>query len=361
MKMWSPGRLLLLVVMAAAPLIAAGPAAACTAFRLQRGEELIVGRNYDWNVDVGLVLVNKRGVTKFFDLAPETGGASWTSRFGSVTFNQYGRDLPQGGVNEQGLVVEILWLNGTEFPPPDDRPELGTTQWIQYQLDLSANVPDVIASLDRVRIRSQIEVHFFVTDRQGRSAAVEFLDGQAVCHTGEAMPAPTLTNHTYQAGVGYLRRHESWGGRQKLPRSRSSLDRFVRASTGARDYRPQRDGDPVAYTFGLLAEVAQGESTKWSLVYDLRRLRVHFRTQRERRVKTVDLASVDFDCESPVLMADINGKGGEDRTPRWTPYTRAANLELMTHSYRKTAFLENTPAETLKRLADYPERSWCGP
>ena len=34
--------------------------------------------------------------------------ASWVSKYGSVTFNQYGRELPTGGMNEAGLVVETI-------------------------------------------------------------------------------------------------------------------------------------------------------------------------------------------------------------------------------------------------------------
>jgi choloylglycine hydrolase len=26
----------------------------------------------------------------------------WTSRYGSITFNQYGREFPSGGINEKG-------------------------------------------------------------------------------------------------------------------------------------------------------------------------------------------------------------------------------------------------------------------
>jgi choloylglycine hydrolase len=29
---------------------------------------------------------------------------SWISKYGSITFNQYGREFPTGGMNEKGLV-----------------------------------------------------------------------------------------------------------------------------------------------------------------------------------------------------------------------------------------------------------------
>jgi penicillin V acylase-like amidase (Ntn superfamily) len=30
-----------------------------------------------------------------------------------VTFNQYGRNFPSGGMNEAGLVIELMWLEGS--------------------------------------------------------------------------------------------------------------------------------------------------------------------------------------------------------------------------------------------------------
>ena len=38
-------------------------------------------------------------------------------------------------MNEKGLVVELMWLDGTTYPQPDERPSVGVLQWIQYQLD----------------------------------------------------------------------------------------------------------------------------------------------------------------------------------------------------------------------------------
>jgi choloylglycine hydrolase len=113
---------LLAALLAATSLAPAAPAGACTAFCLD--EAGIVAKNYDWSLGDGRLLVNKRGVRKFFSLTGEPALGAWVSRYGSVTFNQYGQDLPQGGMNEAGLVVEILWLDDTTYPEPDDRSEL---------------------------------------------------------------------------------------------------------------------------------------------------------------------------------------------------------------------------------------------
>jgi len=66
---------------------------------------VLFGRNYDWNFGDGLIFVNKRGVAKTSSGSESPNPAKWISRYGSVTFNQYGRENPTGGMNEAGLVV----------------------------------------------------------------------------------------------------------------------------------------------------------------------------------------------------------------------------------------------------------------
>lgn len=176
----------------------------CTTFFLDRGGQLLFGKNYDWMVDNCLVMVNKRGVTKttIIGQTKDSGQpASWTSKYGSVTFNQYGREFPSGGMNEAGLVVESMMLIGTKYPAPDSRPCITSQSWKQYQLDNFSSVEEVIASDSQVRIGNLppgiFRLHFLVSDRTGNCAIIEFLDGKMVCHTNKSMPVKALTNSKY--------------------------------------------------------------------------------------------------------------------------------------------------------------------
>ena len=97
----------------------------CTTFCLGKGDQLVFGRNFDWMVEDCLVIVNKRGVSKTAQLGPKWDKkqpASWTSKYGSITFNQMGRGDPTGGMNETGLVIEFMGLKITRYPEPDSRP-----------------------------------------------------------------------------------------------------------------------------------------------------------------------------------------------------------------------------------------------
>ena len=101
----------LLTVAVATMLVGWGVARACSTFVIEDGTRRVFGKNYDWDVADGLVIVNKRGMAKRALIAGPAGteaAAEWVSRYGSVTFNQYGRELPCGGMNEAGLVMPVL-------------------------------------------------------------------------------------------------------------------------------------------------------------------------------------------------------------------------------------------------------------
>ena len=104
----------------------------CTTFVLRHGNELVLGRNLDWHTGTGLILTNQRGLEKSALIADPEKAVECTSRFGSLTFNQVGRELPYGGMNEAGLAVEHMTLDQTAYPAKDDRPAISVCQWIQF-------------------------------------------------------------------------------------------------------------------------------------------------------------------------------------------------------------------------------------
>lgn len=336
-------------LLAVLSLGAAVPAHACTTFCLRGDGRIVYGKNYDWSVGDGLLIVNKRGVARTADAEGDPRPARWVSKFGSVTFNQYGRDFPMGGMNEKGLTIEVMWLDGTRYPQADARSSVDVLQWIQYQLDNHATVAEVLKTDKSVRIVGTAPLHYLVADRQGQVATVEFLDGRMVAHTGDKLPVAALANSTYAES---LREAKGQSG------GRSSLSRFARAGERARGFDAKK-GDPVKYAFETLDQVAQGDYTKWSIVYEIDRGRVHFRTRDRRKVRSLDLKSVDFSCATPVRVLDLDADVEGDVARHLVPYTRALNLELVTGSFRKTDFLADVPAAELERVARYPESTVC--
>lgn len=327
---------------------------ACTTFCLKSKGEVLFGRNYDWMIGDGLVFVNKRGLAK--QSSGENNPAKWTAKYGSVTFNQYGRENPMGGMNEAGLVVELMWLDEARYPKADSRPTLDTLEWIQYQLDISSTVAEVIENSEKVRIDAPVPLHYLVGDREGNSATIEFLNGKLVAHTGENLPVSTLTNDTYEKSLNY-----SKSVAIEKARSESSLDRFTRAAVKTKEFekQPRTEQESVNYAFDILADVAQKNATQWSIVYDQKRGKIHFRSLQSPAIKTIDTKNFDYVCGSAVRMFDINKQESGDVGGKFIDYTRKANRDLIERSFSGTDFLKNIPAASREALAQFPESFVC--
>ena len=171
----------------------------CTAFTSDSKQGPLFARNYDFYMAEGLMVINPRNSTKIALPAHKSDSfLKWTSRYGSVTFNQFGVEFPVGGINEKGLVVESLWLDSTQYPDPDKRGSLNELQWIQYQLDRYATITEVAENISRVRIaKLMAPLHYFVCDARGQCLVVEFLNGQAKVFGGEKLPFRAIANDDY--------------------------------------------------------------------------------------------------------------------------------------------------------------------
>ncbi len=334
----------------------------CTTVLLQNGGEVLVAKSYDYTMGHGLVLTNARGVAK---VSLPAGSASrravWTSRYGSVTFNQYGRELPAGGMNEAGLVVEVMWLDGTKYPPPDERPVLQDLQWIQYQLDNWATTAEVVAHVDDQRVDSTTaRVHFLVCDRAAQCAAVEFLEGRTAVTTGEAMPVRTLANDPYRESAAFLARHRGFGGLLDVPTGAGSLERFVRASARAAQILTGQDRSApglVDDAFATLEDVSQGAGSVWNIVYDPIRQTVCFRTFEQPRIKRLDLQALDFSCAAPAKALDIQAERWGNISASLHDYTLEMNRRIVRRSL--AGHYTRLPRGAEEFLARFPESFRC--
>ena len=99
----------------------------CTTFVLKTNNGLVFGRNLDWVSDNGVIVENKRNVTKTSLVFSPEKPIQWTSKYGSISFNQFGKEFPFGGINEKGLVVEIMLANAA-YPLADERPAVNELQ-----------------------------------------------------------------------------------------------------------------------------------------------------------------------------------------------------------------------------------------
>jgi penicillin V acylase-like amidase (Ntn superfamily) len=351
-KGWSP--ILLAVILIG---LLADVAATCTSFCFQHDGQWVFGKNFDWMIDDGMVVVNKRDVAK--SALARDNPAEWTSKYGSITFNQYGREQPMGGLNEAGLVIENMWLAVTEYSAPDARPAVGELQWVQYQLDTAGSVEEVIASDSAVRIRVGSQpLHFLVCDSAGGCATIEFLEGKTVIHSGQSLPVSVLTNSTYEQSMSFVRSVAGDTSSGSFSAGDYSLKRFYWAADGVLDYQSDAAGSPVDYAFSILKNVSV-DRTQWSVVYDAGDRRIYYRTRSNQAVKHFDFSAFDFACGTQVRIVDLSAPLTGDVTRSFGDYTYEANYDLIRSAFRGTEFLRNIPDEALQRLARYPEGLQC--
>lgn len=334
---------------------------ACTTFAVEGEEGAVIGKSYDWSIGSGMVFFNKAGVAKrALSLDPRDTPAHWSSRYASLTFNQYGREFPNGGMNMAGLVVEVMWLGAAQAAPKDERATLNELQWIQLQLDRFETVAEVVAHVDKFRISPVYgQVHYMACDRSGECAAIEHLAGRdAVVTTGRDMLVKALTNDTYADSVGYLSTQRGFGGDREPPQGSGSLARFARTGllVSGRKIEPDR---LTAYALEVLDDVRSGDFTKWNIVYDPQRLEVSFRTLGNPALKAVRLEAFDTSCLTPVRALDIDTAGAGDVSASFVDYSMQANERLIRSALEGLGIDKVLPAGTGAALALLPGSYQC--
>ncbi|HVS51147.1 MAG TPA: linear amide C-N hydrolase [Opitutaceae bacterium] len=329
---------------------------ACTTFFLSAGGEMVVGNSLDWNIDDGAIVVNKRNVLKhglgWYGSVP-----TWTSKYGSVTVNQWGREFPARGMNEAGLVFGEMQLLGTQYPKADARAPMTMLQWTQYMLDNCATVEEVLQAEKQVRISpDQYTSHFLFADRNGHCVTIEWLGGQLVYHLGTNLPVAALSNDTYDTLLAYYR-----AGSPPAAGSTTSLARFYNAADGIARYRPASDGSAAAYAFGLLDQVHQPGVTQWKLVFDISHRRVLFHTRKNKSLRYVELGKVDFSPATPVQVLDLNATLAGDVTSALHDFNYSANRDSLITVAEKSGYGHDP--SWLKSYYDFPGTTiaWSNP
>jgi choloylglycine hydrolase len=335
---------------------------ACTAFELCDARHIVFGRNYDWSTAVGLALVNQRNLQKTALLLQGGDPMKWTSRYGSLTFNQYGREMPNGGINEQGLIIEVLWLDGSRYPEPDQRRALNPLSWIQYQLDTAASVAEVLASDAQVRVSPEYStaLHYLVCERSGRCASVEFVNGKMLAHTASDLPLPVLANNTYAESMRHM---ATLGNANDISDEKgahnASLSRFGRAAIMVKAYQKKPIDQAVDYAFDVLDEVYIHGVTKWSIVYDETAQQVHFKTLGNSRIRTIDLAALDFTCAKAMKMLDMNASGSGNVSAQLRDYSSGMDRSLIETAFRHTSLTRDLPQSVVDTVVRHADAATC--
>jgi penicillin V acylase-like amidase (Ntn superfamily) len=213
-------------------------AAACTR-TLFVGDDgtVITGRSMDWFEDVASNLY-------VFPAEMQRDGAAgprsikWTSTYGSVVVAGY-EEGTADGMNEKGLVANLLYLAESDYGKPDDeRPVLNTVTWPQYVLDNYATVAEAVTALSKEPFNLVAPssangdvalIHLSISDATGDSAIFEYVKGKLTIHHGKQYTVMT-NSPIYDEQLAIDEYWKRIGGLTFLPGTDRPSDRYARAS-----------------------------------------------------------------------------------------------------------------------------------
>ncbi|MGP1346826.1 MAG: linear amide C-N hydrolase [Phycisphaerales bacterium] len=315
---------LLVAAAVAGPL---APAPACTrGVYLGLEGQTVTGRTMDWVEDMqSNMWVFPRGMRRDGGMGDR--GFQWTSRYGSVIVSAYEAGTTDG-MNEKGLVANLLFLVETEYPPAegDTRPPLPVSAWAQFVLDSFASVEEAVAALRDAPFRSVMvvapngiegQVHLCISDSTGDSAIFQYLNGELVIHHGKEHQV--LTNSPeYDQQLALNRYWEEVGGTTFLPGTRRSADRFARARFYINAAKQSADArEAVAATMSVMRNVSVPlgittpdqpnlSSTIWRTVADQKNLVYYYDDSLSPELVWVDLKRIDFGVGSGVRKLTLH-------------------------------------------------------
>jgi len=315
------------MVVVTACLVAAVAHACTRAVYLGPEGQIVTGRSMDWQEDMRTNLwLFPRGMKRDGGLG--RGSLEWTSQYGSVVASVY-EGATADGMNEKGLVANILYLAESEYPAADDpRPVVSVCAWTQYALDRFASVEEAVAELRKEAFRvvpvmtpngRPGMVHLSLSDATGDSAIVEYVGGKAVIHHGRQYQVMT-NSPLFEQQIALDRYWREIGGTVMLPGTNRAADRFARASFYINACRQSSDPrEAVADVFSVMRNVGVPRgittpdkpnisSTIWRTVADQKQRVYYFESTFSPSVVWVKFADLDFGPSSGVRKLQLDGE-----------------------------------------------------
>ncbi|WP_322934118.1 linear amide C-N hydrolase [Bacteroides sp. CG01] len=287
------------------------------------------GRSMDWKTEMHSNLwAFPRGMMRNGEAG--TNSLKWTSRYGSVVTSAF-EIASTDGMNEKGLVANLLWLPETQYPVRDkNKPGLAITAWVLYMLDNFATVEEAVSYIDEDTFQVVSDMmpdgsrlatlHLSISDVTGDCAIFEYVGGRLTVYHNKDYKVMT-NSPTYDKQLALNEYWKTIGGLSFLPGTNRAADRFARASFYI-NALPKTDDEriAVASVFSVVrnASVPYGISTpespeisttQWRTVSESKSLRYFFESSLTPNTFWVDLRDLDFSEGAPVLKLSIaNGE-----------------------------------------------------
>lgn len=303
---------------------------ACTRVVYQgKDNTVLTARSMDWKEDTRSNLwIFPRGMKRNGEIGKNP--LEWTSKYGSVVASAY--DIcSTDGMNEKGLVANLLWLAESEYPQWDGKkPGLSIAAWVQYILDNFATVDEAVSYVEKGTFEvvsdmmpdgtRMATLHLSISDADGDNAIFEYIGGELKIHHDKSYQVMT-NSPVFDQQLALNDYWKNIGGTTFLPGTNRAADRFVRASFYINAIPKVTDTrTAVASVFSVIrnTSVPLGittpnepniSSTRWRTVSDQKNKVYFFESTIQPNVFWVNLQDVDFSEKAPVKMLDlVSGK-----------------------------------------------------
>lgn len=293
----------------------------------------MTARTMDWSGEMPTTIwVVPRGLSLNGFAGPQS--LQWTSKYGSVIAEAFGGATD--GMNEKGLMANMLWCRGTEFvdPKTTSRPLLSSGAWIQYLLDNYATVDEAVKGMQERKFdivpmiipgdNYSLAVHVSISDATGDNAIFEFMKGQLVVYHDANYKV--MTNEpTYDKQLSFADYWDKIGGFASMPGTNKPEDRFVRASFYTNVIAPTDDiAQATLIAFSIIREVSvpigiwtedrpNVSTTIWRVVADHKSKIYYFEDAKALNSQIwIDLNKIDFSKEKGFQKLDMTKKYSGD-------------------------------------------------
>ena len=328
---------------------------ACTSFLLKAKDgSIIYGRTLEWgafDAKSDLILIPRN-----FEFTSELGGGikgtTWKSKYGFIGINMVNQPFYLDGMNETGLTIGVLFFpEFAKYQPFEKGTEsvsMSNADLPSYILSNFKTVQEIKEELPKHRVvynidieklmKTPISLHYVVTDAEGNSIVIEYVDGKLNIYDNLA---GVMTNDpAYDWHVENLRNYAqltpygdvpgdkkvsgvnftpfgAGAGLTGLPGDYTPPSRFVRAFIFTQTSVPLDNAKSainqatrILGNFDIpKGSVREGTSdefslgyTQWSVIGDITNKKYYWWTEWNHQMSVVDLNTLNFDGEKIVSI-----------------------------------------------------------
>lgn len=347
----------------------------CSCLSLRTSKQTVFGRNHDYYNPYGVIVFNPKNQLKVGVPLPGEHIAGWKAIYSSITISSVGVGFANSGMNEKGLAMGHMGLKESVYPNKDEKPIIVPAQWIQYMLDKCANTNEVILEAKKIRITDKMGngEHFYICDKDGNTAIIEFIKGEMIVYTNKDMPYGLLCNDTYDKSMKDIKTYSGFGGNKSVLNKIDTLNEHCIADvmaigcTKINQFGKKNSDNIIQDAFDIHEAMSfpgntntpqfQNTVTQYTTVFDITNLKLYFRTNLNPAIREINLMDFENNCSMKAKLLDIQTPAEGIVNTSFIDYSIQENTKCI---YKFNANEQRKMSkEEIEFMSFYPEMFQC--